>query len=943
MYYLRLLGGASLEDPSLPVAGRAGHRHRLALLALLAGAGHKGCSRDKLVAYLWPESDASHARHRLSDAIYVLRQALGGDPVAAAGEQLWLNREAVWVDALAFQEALERGDRVEAVRTYGGPFLDGFHLGGSREFEEWLEAERARLADAYAKALESLARQAEQAGEPARAVEWWKQLLAADPYSSPVVVSLMHALAAAGDRANAIQQAQAHERLLRDELDMEAPPEVRALVERLRCESVLASPVRPAPALTRDRAAAGGPSRRNARRLALAAAVTALVAVAAGYLLLHGRREGSVSGSSAGLAAAPAVAVLPFAVHGPDMLLWREGLADLLAVGLDGTAIRAIDSRTVLARWRELVGEAAEPDLETALRVARATQARRAVVGTAVSSGRDVRLTADIVDVETGERIRQELVDGPADSMLALIDRLSIRLMRALLSGRRPGSVDLAAHTTTSVVALKAFLEGEQLDRRGQYQAAVDAYARAVAADSTFALAWYHLGLSRGWLDIGTAREELERAAALSRALPRREAELLRAALAVVRLDPRWIDSARALVNRYPDDAEAWFQLGELYYHQGQHRQIGFDEAERAFLRSVQLDPSSAPHYIHLVDLAFVYHADSALAAERLARYRALVPRSPHTTRLELAFRLAFGGTRDRRAALATLAAGPVSDLIITDYRLRHPRFWSRREELLRLEVRTGSATARRRAACLLISGSLYERGWLVRALAYLDDPAVASAAGDDCARGIVLAGELDVRVLPEARLEPVLGRQAIERRVAEGQRPLEDRAEMLEDGALYAALKGRAQDYDGLRERLDALGAAAASHGDTAAQRVREITTITDVLGKWLFGHPDSAVRALAGTSSLPGALPADWWGRILLDAGRPAEAIPFFIGMRNDPLTHLYLGKAYEAVGRSAEARAAYQYLLRWWADADSSLRPLLDEARRPSAQAGPEPSLE
>lgn len=238
MYRLQLLGGISLEGPSGAVAGRVSHRHRLALLALLATAGEKGLSRDKLVAYLWPESDTSHARHRLSDSLYVLRQALNEDPVVVAGENMWLNHAAVRVDAVGFQEALERGDREVAVELYGGPFVDGFHLSGSQEFEDWLQSERARLADLHAKALESLARQAEEAGDPARAADWWKQLLAADPYNSRVAVSLMEALAAAGDPANALQHAFAHEKLLRDELDVEPPSEVRALVQRLRDERV---------------------------------------------------------------------------------------------------------------------------------------------------------------------------------------------------------------------------------------------------------------------------------------------------------------------------------------------------------------------------------------------------------------------------------------------------------------------------------------------------------------------------------------------------------------------------------------------------------------------------------------------------------------------------------------------------------------------------------
>jgi TolB-like protein/Tfp pilus assembly protein PilF len=210
------------------------------MLALLAGAGQNGCSRDKLVAYLWPDSDTQRARHRLSDSLYVLRQVLDKDPFVVVGENIWLNRETIWVDVVSFQEAIERDDPEAAVELYVGPFLDGFHLGGSQEFEDWLESERARLAGLQGKALQSLALHAEQAGDPVWAARWWKRLLAVDPYSSTVALSLMEALSAAGDPANAIRQARAHERLLRDDLGMEPPSELRALVRRLRNERVLA-------------------------------------------------------------------------------------------------------------------------------------------------------------------------------------------------------------------------------------------------------------------------------------------------------------------------------------------------------------------------------------------------------------------------------------------------------------------------------------------------------------------------------------------------------------------------------------------------------------------------------------------------------------------------------------------------------------------------------
>lgn len=97
--------------------------------------------------------------------------------------------------------------------------------------------------------------------------------------------------------------------------------------------------------------------------------------------------------------AAPGIAVLPFRVSG-GLDVWKEGMVDLISTNLDEVAgLRAIDSRTVMARWREQVEGEDFPDLQRALQVARRAGARYALIGSAVSLGREVRLAADIYQV----------------------------------------------------------------------------------------------------------------------------------------------------------------------------------------------------------------------------------------------------------------------------------------------------------------------------------------------------------------------------------------------------------------------------------------------------------------------------------------------------------------------------------------------------------------
>jgi len=139
MVTLKLLGRLSLADSSGPVTGQITQRRRLAFLAILGASPRGTVTRDRLVALLWPELDAEGARHRLSDSLYVARRALGEGAIVTEGDDLRLDEAHVEVDVRAFERALDAGETAVAVAQYGGPLLDGFHLGGEGEFDRWVE------------------------------------------------------------------------------------------------------------------------------------------------------------------------------------------------------------------------------------------------------------------------------------------------------------------------------------------------------------------------------------------------------------------------------------------------------------------------------------------------------------------------------------------------------------------------------------------------------------------------------------------------------------------------------------------------------------------------------------------------------------------------------------------------------------------------------------
>ncbi|HSM36532.1 MAG TPA: BTAD domain-containing putative transcriptional regulator, partial [Longimicrobiales bacterium] len=227
MPFLRLLGGAAVEQDGRPLSGVLARRHPLALLALLATAPSRTLTRSMLVGHLWPDSPERAARNRLSTCLYRVRKALSAEVLTASGEDVRLDGEALPCDVLQFEDAARQGEWERAVSLYGGELLDGFGLPAAPQFEMRIEQRRARLRKQYKQVLETLALEAEGRDDAASAARWWGELADADPYDARVAERLIASLASAGNVGAAIVAGRRHVGRLRQDLDVE--PELATL------------------------------------------------------------------------------------------------------------------------------------------------------------------------------------------------------------------------------------------------------------------------------------------------------------------------------------------------------------------------------------------------------------------------------------------------------------------------------------------------------------------------------------------------------------------------------------------------------------------------------------------------------------------------------------------------------------------------------------------
>jgi DNA-binding SARP family transcriptional activator/TolB-like protein len=916
----------------------------LALLALLASAGGQPVSRDKLIALLWPESSPDSARHSLADSVYVLGRELGASPVAAVGNGVRLDPAVVSSDLAAFEEALGSGDLERAVGLYGGPFLEGLHIREAFEFEEWVIQERERLERAVCQALERLARAVMARGRPKEAATWLRKLVEHDPYNGRAVAGLMGALAASGDLAGALQQVGSHAVRMRQELDADPDPAVLEMERTLRArrtEEALPTGVtgdgEPSfPAIVRAFPIVLG----RARLLAIVGMGIVLLGVIAALLR---DRSGMGTGQAAAIGAAPGIAVMPFQVADPNMAVWREGLIDLLTANLDGVGgLRAIDSRTVLAQWHEGVSEGQVPDLRTILKIARDAGGSYAVVGSAVTIGPNVRLLAEVYELARDRAIGTARAEGSPDSLYTLVDRLSIDVLRAILkedADRLPGVPNLANVTTASIPALKAYLEGETLYRRAEFENAGTAYHRAVAADSTFALAWLKLAWAEWWfLNNLEIIDEIDRALELSNRLSQRETMVAKATRVFLLFDRfRTRELVQELLNFYPDDSELWFLLAMTFGDQFNEPDVPGDPAdgERALLRAVELDPTFAPYRINLLYRSF-WEADREQVAERLEALAALAGEEDETVKAgRLAYTLAWGDSAGRSRAWTAVDTLDAEFLQLTGELLNNGRFLSINEALQR-QAQTGLVAARwcgNSSICLWMI--LFWEGKFQEGIRLVDHPGVSPLLRRYLAYDLHF---LDV-ALPES-LERDLAFQAVET----------DTFSWLVAGA-YAADRGRWAEHAAAVQAFRTV-AREVGRDSIDSRAFGGAANVLEGYGLWRRGRAREALPLLiAGQRDMVGQSPAGvavnifarrWIGLLLLELGRPAEAVPYLQtlwpgSIIRDPYAAYEMGRAYAELGENRKAVVAYEEALAAWRDADPILRPRIEAARREVARLG------
>ena len=656
-------------------------------------------------------------------------------------------------------------------------------------------------------------------------------------------------------------------------------------------------------------------------RGAIGAAIVASIAAAA-FLIFKGQ-GGTATGQFV------TIAIAPFNVPTSSLALWREGLVDVLARNLDGVGPLRTVSPTIAIRHFQAAGRGATVDPRDVLALATQTRSQYAVYGSLTGiAGDSVQLRAYLVDASAPDGPTEFVMeDSTAESVAGAF---TVRVLEELAKTHRIGAVRQSSFGSASITALRAFLQGEQFFRRTSWDSAAISYARAIAADSLFAIALRRAAQVAGWQRNGSdsaAREMWLRAGAQNHGLSPRDslllaADSLSASLATLPSDSmNWSKLSRLFVtvneaaSRYPDDPEIWYAVGEARFHLGYGSPANITERQAldAFDRAIELDSAFAPAYVHAVELAF--NLEGATAGRRYTQaYLKLNPTDDEAEGIAIVDRVA------NDAATADAALDRVSsDAIMAAY-FAIRRWPDSALTALRL---LKSLERRPRDAATYQTDSARAASFLPGQLAYRGKMSEAYA----------MIGRRPSRLLIEMALVGAIPPDTVDAAVSEWISSENPRA--------YDALAWLAQrrDFTRIQLLMDRANSASQSGGDRARRAARYRSQSERAYMALARGNTPEALTlfsALPDTTCIGCYVDRLHAARLLAGANRNEEADRILGQRLNSLITPTEILIAFER-GKLAEAMADRELAIRSytlvsdaWASGDPPLQRFVSQAR-------------
>ena len=291
--------------------------------------------------------------------------------------------------------------------------------------------------------------------------------------------------------------------------------------------------------------------------------------------------------------------MLPFSIGGNrDLDYLGDSMVELLSIGLnEAGGLESVEPNTLLGFLGNDHGPVRDP--KQGGEIAAHFGAGHFILGSVIQLGEQIRFNAAMYNNDGKYLNRAVAETSEEDKLPMVVDSLMVQLIGGLIEKPLQETVSIAAKTTHSFKALKAYLQGLHLQGLGKEDEAYKAYSEATRLDSTFALAW----LSNPDWEKGDRMIKK-----YWNKLPKRNQCLYKAEIGMLEDDSTDFEVKRRqflkLVEDYPDFAAARFIYADYYLiHEGWISGHPSSEGRPYLEKALKYQPNNAEIIHHLPEL----------------------------------------------------------------------------------------------------------------------------------------------------------------------------------------------------------------------------------------------------------------------------------------------------------------------------------------------------
>lgn len=278
-------------------------------------------------------------------------------------------------------------------------------------------------------------------------------------------------------------------------------------------------------------------------------------------------------------------------------------------------------------------------------------------------SGEKMRVTAQLLDVATGEILWSDRIDSQSDDIFTLQDTIAHRILEGLrLELTEKEQENLNRRATENAEAYEEYLRGR--DNFGRFifrtvsnedcEAAIANFKKALELDTHFALAYSGLGAcyaNRFFKGMGDAEDYTYAEAAFSKAFKYDpnvvEARVLMVLIYLSRGEKKKArNEIKVLQEQFPNDAPLYFVKGTMHRLDGE-----YEASLKAWEKLARLDPAAKVISSYNRARIFMYQGNLEKAVEELDKGARIEPNHP-LLRIFRSFLLHYQGKTDEAIAM---------------------------------------------------------------------------------------------------------------------------------------------------------------------------------------------------------------------------------------------------------------------------------------------------